>query len=118
MDYVSLGNTDLKVSKLCLGTMTWGEQNTEQEAHEQLDFALDQGINFIDTAEMYPVPPMADTQGRTEAYIGSWLAKRSDPNPTKMESENLSEVIPLAQKTPIDGIKSSIYEVSSEEDFF
>lgn len=78
MEYVSLGDTELKVSKLCLGTMTWGEQNTEQEAHEQLDYALGRGINFIDTAEMYPVPPMGDTQGRTEAYIGSWLARRSD----------------------------------------
>jgi aryl-alcohol dehydrogenase-like predicted oxidoreductase len=63
------------VSLLCLGTMTWGEQNTETEAHAQLDFALAQGINFLDCAEMYPVPPKAETQGLTEAYIGSWLAK-------------------------------------------
>jgi aryl-alcohol dehydrogenase-like predicted oxidoreductase len=68
-----LGNTDINVSLICLGTMTWGEQNTEAEAHEQLNYAVDQGINFIDTAELYPVPPMAETQGRTEEYIGSWL---------------------------------------------
>lgn len=67
-----LGTSGLKVSKLCLGTMTWGEQNTIQEAHTQLDFALERGINFIDTAEMYPVPPMAQTCHRTEEYIGKW----------------------------------------------
>jgi aryl-alcohol dehydrogenase-like predicted oxidoreductase len=70
-----LGSSDLFVSKLCLGTMTFGEQNTEADAHAQLDYATAQGINFIDTAEMYPVRPAADTQGRTEAYIGTWLAK-------------------------------------------
>lgn len=63
------------VSKICLGTMTWGEQNTEAEAHAQIDYALEHGINFMDTAEMYPVPPKAETQGRTEAYIGTWFAK-------------------------------------------
>lgn len=71
-----LGNTGIEVSRLCLGTMTYGEQNSEAEAHEQLDRAVSFGINFIDTAEMYPVPPVADTQGRTEAYIGSWLKQR------------------------------------------
>ena len=71
-----LGTTDIQVTELCLGTMTWGEQNTEAEAHQQLDFALDAGINFIDTAEMYPVPPKAETQGRTEQYLGTWIAKR------------------------------------------
>ncbi|GAB4350366.1 MAG: NADP(H)-dependent aldo-keto reductase [Gammaproteobacteria bacterium] len=76
MHYNPLGDTGIQVSRICLGTMTWGEQNTEAEAHEQLDYALDQGINFIDTAEMYPVPPKAETQGRTEAYIGSWLNRR------------------------------------------
>jgi len=73
MEYSLLGKTGLKVSKICLGTMTWGQQNSEAEAHEQLDYALDQGVNFIDTAEMYPVPPKAETQGRTEQFIGSWL---------------------------------------------
>ncbi|MBB3332036.1 aryl-alcohol dehydrogenase-like predicted oxidoreductase [Halomonas campaniensis] len=71
-----LGNTGIEVSRLCLGTMTFGEQNSEAEAHEQLDRAVAFGINFIDTAEMYPVPPRAETQGRTEAYIGSWLKRR------------------------------------------
>ncbi len=78
MEYTKLGGTDIKVSRICLGTMTWGEQNTEAEAHEQLDYAIDAGINFIDTAEMYPVAPRKETQGLTETYIGTWLAKRQD----------------------------------------
>ncbi|TNF99305.1 MAG: NADP(H)-dependent aldo-keto reductase [Gammaproteobacteria bacterium] len=78
MQKTALGRTDIEVSKLCLGTMTWGEQNTEPEAHEQLDYALERGINFIDTAEMYPVPPKAETQTRTEAYIGNWLQNRGN----------------------------------------
>ena len=75
MRYKTLGHTDIKISLICLGTMTFGEQNTEQEAHQQLDYALDQGVNFIDVAEMYPVPPKEETQGLTEKYVGTWLAK-------------------------------------------
>ena len=71
-----LGHTDIKVSLLCLGTMTWGEQNSAQEAFEQLDYAIDQGINFIDTAELYPVPPSAKTYTKTETIIGHWLKDR------------------------------------------
>lgn len=80
MHYRQLGRTDLKVSAIALGTMTWGEQNTEAEAHAQLDLALDAGVNLIDTAEMYPVPPRPETQGRTEQYIGSWLKKTGRRN--------------------------------------
>jgi aryl-alcohol dehydrogenase (NADP+) len=76
MQYKTLPGTEMKVSRVCLGTMTWGEQNTEAQAHEQLDFAVGQGINFIDTAEMYPVPPNAKTQGRTEKYLGTWLKRQ------------------------------------------
>ena len=77
IDKRPLGKTGIDVTSICLGTMTWGEQNTEAEAHEQLSYACDErGINFIDTAELYPVPPKADTQGRTEQYIGSWLNQR------------------------------------------
>src|SRR5690554_3608400 len=75
MKYRKLGHTDLEVSLIGLGTMTWGEQNTEAQAHEQLDYALSRGVTLVDTAEMYPVPPKAETQGRTESYIGTWLAK-------------------------------------------
>ena len=76
MLYTKLGRTDISVSRVCLGTMTFGEQNTEAEGHAQLDYAVERGVNFIDTAEMYPVPPRAETQGRTEAIIGSWLKAR------------------------------------------
>jgi len=75
MKYTILPHTNIKVSKICLGTMTWGNQNTEAEGHEQLDFAFDQGINFIDTAELYPVPAEPKTHGRTSEIIGSWLKK-------------------------------------------
>lgn len=78
MRYNRLGRTDIEVSEICLGTMTFGEQNTETEAHEQLDIALDAGVNFIDAAEMYPVPPKEETYGRTEAHIGTWLNKRGN----------------------------------------
>ncbi|WP_038246942.1 aldo/keto reductase [Ghiorsea bivora] len=71
-----LGSGDLEVSEICLGTMTFGEQNSESDAHAQLDMAIDYGVNFIDTAEMYPVAPRAETQGRTESYVGSWLKDR------------------------------------------
>lgn len=72
-----LGNSGLEVPVICLGTMTWGQQNTEEEAHAQLDYAVEErGINFIDTAEIYPIPPEKNKQGLTERYIGTWLAKR------------------------------------------
>ncbi len=73
MDYRQLGDSDLRVSALALGTMTFGEQNSEADAHVQLDYAVSRGVNFIDTAEMYPVPPRAGTVHRTESHIGSWL---------------------------------------------
>ena len=75
MQYRRLGRTDIDVSLICLGTMTWGEQNTEADGHAQLDYALDNGVNFVDTAEMYAVPPREETYGRTEEIIGSWLKK-------------------------------------------
>jgi aryl-alcohol dehydrogenase (NADP+) len=76
MHYRTLPGSSLRVSEVCLGTMTWGEQNSEAEAHAQLDYAIAQGINVIDTAEMYTVPPKAETQGRTESYLGNWLHRR------------------------------------------
>jgi len=78
MKYKNLGNTKLKVSQICLGTMTFGEQNNEKEAHQQLDYCISEGVNFIDTAEMYAIPPKAQTQGKTEEIIGTWLSKRED----------------------------------------
>ncbi|MEM0991801.1 MAG: NADP(H)-dependent aldo-keto reductase [Bacteroidota bacterium] len=78
MQYRQLGSTDIKVSLICLGTMTFGEQNSEKEAHEQLNFAMDHGINFIDTAELYAVPSNPKNNGLTEQYIGTWLKDRRD----------------------------------------
>ncbi len=76
MEYSKLGSTDIMVSRCCLGTMTWGNQNSEAEGHEQMDYAITQGINFFDTAEMYAVPPSAETFGKTETIIGTWFKKR------------------------------------------
>jgi len=76
MKYNQLGQSELRVSEICLGTMTFGEQNSLGEAHEQLDVALDRGVNFVDAAEMYPVPARAETQGRTESILGEWLARK------------------------------------------
>ncbi|MEQ8479975.1 MAG: aldo/keto reductase [Hoeflea sp.] len=92
-----LGRTGMSVSEICLGTMTWGEQNTEAEGHEQMDYALDQGVNFVDTAEMYStVPIRAETQGRTEEIIGTWIAasgRRDDiVLATKMTGDGISWV--------------------------
>jgi len=75
MKYTTLPNTNIKVSKICLGSMTWGNQNIEAEGHAQLDYAFEQGVNFIDTAELYPVPAEAKTSGRTSEIIGTWLQK-------------------------------------------
>ncbi|MDA8948577.1 aldo/keto reductase [Flavobacteriaceae bacterium] len=75
MEYNLLSGTQIKVSKICLGTMTWGRQNTEQQGHDQMDFAFEQGVNFFDTAELYPIPPRQEEQGDTERYIGTWFKK-------------------------------------------
>ena len=78
MKYRKLGTTDIDVSLICLGTMTWGTQNTEKDAFEQMDYALSQGINFFDTAEIYSVPPTSDSYGKTEVMIGNWFEKRKN----------------------------------------
>ena len=76
MEYRRLGKTDIQVSVICLGTMTWGEQNTQAEAFEQMDYAVEQGVNFFDTAELYAIPPCAETYGKTEEIIGNWFQSR------------------------------------------
>ena len=80
MNYKKLGNTDLNVSTICLVTMTWGEQNTQEEGFKQMDFALDQGVNFWDTAELYSIPPREETFGHTEIIIGNWFKERKKRN--------------------------------------
>ncbi|MEM9207247.1 MAG: aldo/keto reductase [Pseudomonadota bacterium] len=78
MDYRPLGRTDIKVSSVCLGTMTWGEQNTEAEGHAQMDYAFERGVNFLDTAELYAIPPKRETAGTTETIIGTWLKAKGN----------------------------------------
>ena len=78
MKFKKLGNTDLDVSLICLGTMTWGTQNTEKDAFEQMDYSISQGVNFFDTAEIYSVPPTSDSYGKTEVMIGNWFEKRKN----------------------------------------
>lgn len=78
MDYRRLGRSDIRVSAVCLGSMNWGEQNSESEGFEQMDYAFDQGVNFIDTAEMYAVPPREETFGRSEEIVGNWTAARGN----------------------------------------
>ena len=73
MNFKKLGKTDIEVSTLCLGAMTWGEQNNQKDAFKQMDYAVDQGINFFDTAELYAVPMKAETRGKTNQFIGEWF---------------------------------------------
>lgn len=111
MNYTTLPNTNIKVSKICLGTMTYGEQNSESDAHSQLDYAIEKGINFIDTAEMYPIAAREATLGSTERYIGSWLKKSGKRDDlviaTKIAGPNRKmEYI----RNPLDFSKKSILE--------
>ena len=89
MKYVPLGSSSINVSRVCLGSMTWGLQNNQQDANEQIDYALAQGVNFIDTAEMYAIPPTEQTYGKTEAIIGNWLAA----NPSKRDNTIIASKI-------------------------
>ncbi|TXN37983.1 aldo/keto reductase [Flagellimonas hymeniacidonis] len=87
MKYTRLPHTDIKVSKICLGTMTWGRQNTEAEGHEQMDYALEQGINFFDTAELYPVPAKKELYAVTEEFIGNWFKKNGNRDKVVLASK-------------------------------
>jgi aryl-alcohol dehydrogenase-like predicted oxidoreductase len=87
MLFNELGKTGIQVSKICLGTMTFGEQNSEAQAHEQMSYAVSEGVNFFDTAEMYPVPPKKETQGKTEEYIGTWLSQSNQRNDIVLASK-------------------------------
>ena len=123
MKYITLPNTDLKISKLCLGTMTWGQQNTEVQAHEQLDFAFEKGINFIDCAEMYPIPANAKTQGRTETYIGNWLAKKKNREDLIITSkiagpsrsmDHIRQPLDFSKKSLEDAINKSLKRLQTD----
>ena len=122
MIYNKLGRTDLKVSALCLGSMTWGTQNTPAEGHAQIDMALDHGVNFIDTAEMYPTTPMSkETQGDTERIIGEWVAssgRRSDVIiATKVTGEgnmNIRDGAPISPATISAALNSSLTSLRTD----
>lgn len=112
MKYRKLGTSNIEVSEICLGTMTWGYQNTETEAHAQLDYAIEHGVNFIDTAEMYAVPPRAETCNLTEKYLGTWLKNQPREKlivATKMAGPGVSWIrngeglVPSAVATAVDG---------------
>ncbi len=98
MKYKTLGRTDLDVSQICLGTMTWGLQNNEAEGHEQMDYALEQGINFFDTAELYAVPPSEDTYGKTETIIGTWFNKTGNRDKVILASKIVGAGLPWVRE--------------------
>lgn len=103
MNMKKLGRTGLEVTDICLGTMTWGSQNTEAEGHAQMDYALDAGINFFDTAEIYAVPPCAETYGRTEEIIGTWFAARKNRDKVILASKAAGPNVPYIRGgTPLD----------------
>lgn len=122
MKYRKLGKTDLQVSQICLGSMTWGSQNSESEAHQQMDFAVDHGVNFIDTAEAYPTTPSsAENLGRTEEYIGTWLeksGKRADVVlATKVAgggAQNIREGAPLSPASIREAIDGSLKRLKTD----
>ena len=122
MNYRKLGNTDLKVSTICLGTMTWGEQNTQKEAFEQMDYALEKGVNFFDTAELYAIPPKKETYGKTEEIIGNWFKEKKNRNKiilaTKISGPGLSWIrggeLQYTEKSIEKAINDSLKRLKTE----
>ncbi|WP_333606793.1 aldo/keto reductase [Arsukibacterium sp.] len=121
MQYVTLGSSRLSVSRVCLGSMTWGCQNNQADADEQLNYALAQGVNFVDTAEMYAIPPTADTYGATERIIGDWLARTQQRNnivlATKMAGSGLAHVRQGGEMTPqtlIEAVDGSLQRLQTD----
>lgn len=122
MKYKKLGRTDIDVSLICLGTMTWGRQNTEAEGHEQMDYALDQGVNFFDTAEMYAVPTSAQTYGKTEEIIGTWFASSGRRDEVILASKVAGSGLPwvrggnakLDRKNILEAIEASLKRLQTD----
>jgi len=123
MKYRKLGTTDEEVSAICLGTMTWGEQNTEAEGHEQMSFALEQGINFFDTAELYPVPSRAGTLSRTEEIIGTWFKSTGNRDKVFLASKiagpgpytaHIREATDYPPQNIIDAVEGSLRRLQTE----
>ncbi|MEL7276390.1 MAG: aldo/keto reductase [Pseudomonadota bacterium] len=105
MKYNTLGRTDISVSEICLGSMTWGGQNDEAEGHAQMDYAFDHGVNFIDTAELYPFPPEVAKHGLTETYTGTWLAKRGKRDDVILATKVAGTGAAVPDPEPITGAK-------------
>ena len=106
MIYKNLGHSKIKVSTICLGTMTWGEQNTENEAFQQMDMAFDYGVNFFDTAELYPIPPSEKTQGETSRIISRWIKSKNNRNmiisnmkKTNMTNKEIAKTLNISTRT-------------------
>jgi aryl-alcohol dehydrogenase-like predicted oxidoreductase len=122
MKFNKLGRTDISVSEICLGTMTWGSQNSEAEAHSQMDYAIEQGVNFIDTAELYPTTPVsAETYGRTEEYIGAWLKKRAKRDDIVLASKiagagrpHIREGRPITPETIREAVDASLKRLQTD----
>lgn len=122
MQYSQLGCSGLSVSRVCLGSMTWGQQNTQQQADEQIDYALSKGVNFIDTAEMYPVPPHQETYGETEKVIGNWLSRHSDRRQdivlaSKIAGPGLHYIRrgqPICAETVIEAVEGSLSRLNTD----
>lgn len=122
MQYSPLGRTGLQVSRICLGTMTWGEQNTQSEAFEQMDYAVGQGVNFFDTAELYAVPPKAETQGKTEEIIGNWFESRGGRDKiilaTKITGPGIGWIrggnAPINRQTMRDAVDQSLKRLKTD----
>lgn len=122
MNYNKLGNTDIEISSICLGTMTWGCQNTEEEGHEQMDYAISEGINFFDTAEIYAAPPSPETYGRAEEIIGSWFASRKNREKIILASKVVGAGIPwirggnykIDRKNILEAVEGSLRRLQTD----
>ena len=121
MKYTKLGKTNIDISRICLGTMTWGKQNTQEEGFEQMDYALSQGVNFWDTAEMYAIPPTAKTCGKTEEIIGNWFGKSKKRNDVILATKfspmtwARNEDNPVTNKaTIIDAVNNSLKRLQTD----
>jgi aryl-alcohol dehydrogenase-like predicted oxidoreductase len=122
MQYIKLGSSDIKVSTICLGTMTWGVQNTQQDANEQIDYALAQGVNFLDTAEMYAIPPTPETYGKTEEILGHWLSANKEKRDdiviaTKIAGSGLDWIRggqEITGKTVIEAVDASLERLQTD----
>ncbi|AYD00401.1 aldo/keto reductase [Neorhizobium sp. NCHU2750] len=122
MKFNTLGRTDMSVSEICLGTMTWGTQNTEAEAHAQMDYAVEHGVNFFDTAELYPTTPVSgETYGRTEEYIGTWLKKSGKRKDIVLASKiagggrpHIREGRPITPETIREAVDASLKRLQTD----